>query len=78
MPGGGVEVLPQVRPRVYYSCLYLVTSREEFDAGMLNHQQKELLQMGTELQRTIQDPGSAFQNFLKYSPDGLNHLFDRF
>ena len=33
--------------------------------------------MGTQLQRDLKSPGSPFQMFLKYSPDALNHLFDR-
>merc|ERR1719357_432371 len=33
--------------------------------------------MGDELQRDIQDPTSAFQMLLKYSPSALEHLFDR-
>ena len=36
-----------------------------------------LPQMGDELQRDIQDPTSAFQMLLKYSPSALEHLFDR-
>ena len=33
--------------------------------------------MGSQLQRDLKSPGSPFQMFLKYSPDALNHLFDR-
>jgi len=52
--------------------------REEImGGGKITFQQKELLQMGTQLQRDLKSPGSPFQMFLKYSPDALNHLFDR-
>ena len=52
--------------------------RDGVASGTKTFQQKELLDMGTELQTDIKSPGAPFQMFLKYSPDALNHLFDRF
>ena len=43
----------------------------------LTNQQKELLVLGDEFKKNIADPTSSFQNFLKYSPDALNHFFDQ-
>ena len=36
-----------------------------------------IIQMGEQLQLDLKSPGSPFQMFLKYSPDALNHLFNR-
>ena len=33
--------------------------------------------MSQQLQLDLKSPGSPFQMFLKYSPDALNHLFNR-
>ena len=43
----------------------------------LTKQQQELLVLGDELKKNLPDKNSPFQNFLKYSPDALNHYFDQ-
>jgi hypothetical protein len=34
--------------------------------------------MADDMKRNIKHPDCAFRMFLKYSPDALEHLFDRF
>ena len=48
-----------------------------FKVAELTKQQKELLILGDELKKNVAEPNSPFQNFLKYSPDALNHFFDQ-
>ena len=53
-----------------------------FDTGFLQYveltnQQRELLSLAEDLKKNTGDHNSPFQNFMKYSPDALNNLFDQ-